>query len=61
MKKYYSKFNGIKKTGAKCVVIDCKKDLIVTDLIVSNGENICTSCLNIRNKRNENKINKNQN
>lgn len=53
MKKYYQKFSGIKKTGAQCINNDCKKELIVTDLLVSNGENICLNCLNARNKRKE--------
>lgn len=50
MKKYYNKFNGIKKTGDLCKYQHCKKELILTDKILSNGENICSQCLESRNK-----------
>lgn len=51
MRKFYNKFTGVKKTGQQCKINDCKKDLIVTDLSVSNGENICIDCFNLRNKK----------
>lgn len=51
MKKYYQKFSGIKKTGGQCKTADCKKDLIVTDIAISNGEQICQDCYTARQRK----------